>query len=73
MRSMEQMRLKQARTKRLVQSLDRTIAFLSKQIRSLDGDIDKTSKTLPEFKVRDEALRTLKALSPTPQISAAGA
>jgi transposase len=64
MRSMEQMRLKQVRTKRLVQSLERTIAFLSKQIGSLDGDIDKTCKTLPEFKVRDEALRTIKGVGP---------
>ena len=58
------MRLKQARTKRLVQSVERTIAFLSKQIGSLDGDIDKTCKTLPEFKVRDEALRTMKGVGP---------
>jgi transposase len=64
MRSMEQMRLKQVRTKRLVQSLGRTIAFLSKQIGSLNGDIDKTCKTLPEFKVRDEALRTIKGVGP---------
>jgi transposase len=64
MRSMEQMRLKQARTKRLVQSIERTIAFLSKQIGSLDGDIDMTCKTLPEFKVRDEALRTMKGVGP---------
>lgn len=64
MRSMEQTRLKQARTKRLVQSLERTIAFLSKQIDSLDDDIDKTCKTLPEFKVRDEALRTIKGVGP---------
>ena len=64
MRSMEHMRLKQARTKRLVQSLERTIAFLSKQIGSLDGDIDKTCMTLPEFKVRDEALRTIKGVGP---------
>jgi transposase len=64
MRSMEQMRLKQARTKRLVQSLERTIAFFSKQIASLDGDIDKTCKILPEFKVRDEALRTIKGVGP---------
>ncbi len=64
MRSMEHMRLKQARTKRLVQSLERTIAFLSKQIGSLDGDIDKTCKTLPEFKARDEALRTIKGVGP---------
>lgn len=64
MRSMEPMRLKQARTKRLVQSLERTIAFLSKQIGSLDGDIDKTCKALPEFKVRDEALRTIKGVGP---------
>jgi transposase len=61
---MEQVRLKQARTKRLVQSLERTIAFLGKQIGSLDGDIDKTCKTLPEFKVRDEALRTIKGVGP---------
>jgi transposase len=64
MRSMELMRLKQARTKRLVQSLDRTIAFLSKQIGSLDGDIDKTIKTRPEFKARDEALRTIRGVGP---------
>jgi len=64
MRSMEQMRLKQARVKRLVQSLERTIAFLSKQIDSLDTDIEKTCKTLPEFKVRDEALRTIKGVGP---------
>lgn len=64
MRSMEPMRLKQARTKRLVQSLERTIAFLSKQIGSLDGDIDKTCKALPELKVRDEALRTIKGVGP---------
>jgi transposase len=64
MRSMEQMRLKQARTKRLVQSLERTIAFLNKQIGSLDGDIDKTCKTLPEFKARDEALRSMKGVGP---------
>jgi transposase len=64
MRSMEHMRLKQARTKRLVQSLERTIAFLGKQIASLDGDIDKTCKALPEFKVRDDALRTIKGVGP---------
>ena len=63
-RSMEQMRLKQARTKRLVQSLERTIAFLSKQIGSLDDDIDGTCKALPEFKVRDEALRSMKGVGP---------
>ena len=64
MRSMEQMRIKQARTKRLVQNLERTIAFLSKQIGSLDDDIDKTCRALPEFKVRDEALRTMKGVGP---------
>jgi transposase len=62
MRSMEHTRLKQARTKRLVQSLERTITFLSKQIASLDSDIDKTCKALPEFKVRDDALRTIKGV-----------
>jgi transposase len=64
MRSMEQMRLKQARAKRLVQSLERTITFLTKQIASLDNDIDTSCKGLPEFKARDEALRTVKGVGP---------
>jgi transposase len=62
MRSMDQVRLKQARTKRLIQSLERTIAFLTKQIVGLDRDIDKTSTALPEFKLRDGALRTIKGV-----------
>jgi transposase len=64
LRSMEQMRLKQARAKRLVKSLEQTIAFLSKQIDSFDADIAKTCQTLPAFKVRDEALRTIKGVGP---------
>jgi transposase len=64
MRSMEQTRLKQARAKRLVQSIERTITFLTKQIQSLDDDIDSSCKALPEFKVQDEALRTLKGVGP---------
>lgn len=64
MRSMEQMRLKQARAKHLLKSIERTIAFLSKQIGSLDDDIDDATKKLPEFKARDEALRTIKGVGP---------
>lgn len=64
MRSMEQMRLKQARAKHLVRSIERTVAFLTKQIQSLDGDIDASCKSLPEFKKRDEALRTIKGVGP---------
>lgn len=64
MRSAEHVRLKQARTKHLIQSITRTIAFLSKQIGTLDDDIDKTCKTLPEFEVRDTVLRTLKGVGP---------
>jgi transposase len=64
MRSMEQMRLKQARAKHLVRSIERTVAFLTKQIQSLDDDIDASCKALPEFKQRDEALRTIKGVGP---------
>jgi transposase len=64
MRGMELVRAKQARTKRTVQSIERTIAFLSKQIGSLDDDIDAACKKLPEFQLRDEALRTIKGVGP---------
>ena len=64
MRSMEQVRLKQARAKRLVQSLERTITFLTKQIKSLDDDICTSCKALPAFEVRDEALRSIKGVGP---------
>jgi transposase len=62
MRSMEQTRLRQARSKRLVQSLERTIAFLNKQIDAFDTDIDKACQRLPQYQVRDEALRTIKGV-----------
>lgn len=64
MRSMEQTRLKQARAKRLIQSLERTIAFLNKQIDALGRDIDTTCKSMPTFSVRDEAMRTIKGVGP---------
>ena len=64
LRSMEQMRLQQARAKRLVKSVEQTIAFLTKQIDSFDADIAKTCQALPAFKVRDEALRTVKGVGP---------
>jgi transposase len=61
---MEQMRLKQARAKHLIRSIERTVAFLTKQIQSLDDDIKASCKSLPEFKARDEALRTIKGVGP---------
>ena len=64
MRSMEQVRLQQARAKHLVRSLERTITFLTKQIKSLDDDIDTSCKALPEFKAQAEALGTLKGVGP---------
>jgi transposase len=64
MRSMEQTRLKQARAKNLVRNIERTVAFLTKQIQSLDDDIDAGCKSLPEFKAREEALRTIKGVGP---------
>lgn len=73
MRSAEQVRLKQARGKRLVQSLERTIGFLSKQIRALEEDIDVTGKKLPEFVLRDEALRSVKGVGPVTRRTLLGA
>jgi transposase len=64
MRSMEQTRLKQARTPRLVRGIEQTIKFLSKQIGSLDNDIDASCRKLPDFKLRDDAFRTLKGVGP---------
>jgi len=64
MRSAEQVRLKQARSPRIVRGIEGTVRFLTKQIGKLDDDIDTTCKQLPEFKVRDEALRTLKGVGP---------
>lgn len=64
MRSAEQVRLKQARAKLAVRSIARTIDFLSKQIRSLDVDIDEACKKLPEFEARNGALQTIKGVGP---------
>jgi transposase len=64
MRSAEQVRLQQARSKRLVKSIRSTIAFLTKQIGSLDDDLDTTCKKLPEFTSYDEAFRTIKGVGP---------
>jgi len=64
MRSMEQVRLQQTRATRLIKSIERTIQFLTKQIQSLDDDIDASCKALPEFKAQDDALRTLKGVGP---------
>jgi len=64
MRSAEQVRLKQARAKLAVRSIARTIDFLSKQIRSLDDDIDDACRKLPEFEARNGALQTIKGVGP---------
>lgn len=62
MRSAEMTRLKQARSPRIAKNIEKTIAFLSKQIGVLDDDIEAGCEKLPEFNLRDDALRTLKGV-----------
>jgi transposase len=64
MRSAEQVRSKQTRAKRAIRSIERTIDFLSKQIRSLDEDIEDTCKKLPAFEERNDAMQTIKGVGP---------
>lgn len=64
METMEHNRLSQAQTKRVRGNVERVIAFLKKQIKELDDELDQLIAAMPEWRERDALLQSVPGVGP---------
>ena len=65
MRTAESNRLEQANHKPVRQSIQRTIAFLDRQLQELDADMDKLIKSSPAWLEKLDLLKSVPGVGPT--------
>lgn len=64
-RTAEKNRLEAAVSRRVRQSIERTIAFINKQLKALDQDIDRWIQSSPAWRKNEDLLASFKGIGPT--------